>query len=140
VPCVDGSELAGTFFTSQVWSVQPCVRPVDAVHMTAGHNALRGSGPGQKHAFDNALAHVGWLLQIVGPQQHPLLWHLRAGGGAVHSIKSGSRRPHARGPLPADNVGLPEFTVAVCNFAPSCRKAKNCEYSRRFRNHPGNSG
>ena len=30
-----------------------------AVHMTAGHNALRGSGPGQKLAFDNALAHVG---------------------------------------------------------------------------------
>src|SRR5208283_5672061 len=24
-----------------------------------GHNALRGSGPGQKPAFDNALAHVG---------------------------------------------------------------------------------
>ena len=43
----------------QHWSVQPCVRPVDAVHMTAGHNALRGSGPGQKPAFDNALAHVG---------------------------------------------------------------------------------
>ena len=30
----------------QHWSVQPCVRPLDAVHMTAGHNALRGSGPG----------------------------------------------------------------------------------------------
>jgi hypothetical protein len=30
-----------------------------AVHMTAGHNALRGSGPGQKLAFDNAMAHVG---------------------------------------------------------------------------------
>ena len=43
----------------QHWSVQPCVRPVDAVHMTAGHNALRGSGPGQKLAFDNALALVG---------------------------------------------------------------------------------
>ena len=43
----------------QHWSVQPCVRPVDAVHMTAGHNALRGSGPGQKDAFDDALAHVG---------------------------------------------------------------------------------
>ena len=28
-------------------------------HMTGGHNALRGSGPGQKPAFDNALAHVG---------------------------------------------------------------------------------
>ena len=44
----------------QHWSVQPCVRPLDAVHMTAGHNALRGSGPGQKPAFDNnAMAHVG---------------------------------------------------------------------------------
>jgi hypothetical protein len=43
----------------QHWSVQPCVRPVGAVHMTAGHNALRGSGPGQKLAFDDALAQVG---------------------------------------------------------------------------------
>jgi hypothetical protein len=31
----------------QHWSVQPCVRPVYAVHMIAGHNALRGSGPDQ---------------------------------------------------------------------------------------------
>jgi hypothetical protein len=48
-------------FSSRVqhWSVRPCVRPVSAVHVTAGHNALRGSGPGQKRAFDNALAHVG---------------------------------------------------------------------------------
>jgi hypothetical protein len=43
----------------QQWSEQPCVRPVCAVHVTAGHNALRGSGPGQYHAFDNALARVG---------------------------------------------------------------------------------
>jgi len=43
----------------QQWSEQPCVRPVSAVHVTAGHNALRGSGPGQNHAFDNALAQVG---------------------------------------------------------------------------------
>ena len=44
----------------QHWSVQPCVRPFDAVHMTAGHNALRGSGPGQQHAFDSdAMAQVG---------------------------------------------------------------------------------
>src|SRR5215468_4797045 len=35
----------------QQWSEQPCVRPVSAVHVTAGHNALRGSGPGQKLAF-----------------------------------------------------------------------------------------
>src|SRR6266699_5523444 len=41
------------------WSVQPCVRPVSAVRMTAGHNALRGSGPGQNLAFDHALALVG---------------------------------------------------------------------------------
>jgi hypothetical protein len=27
--------------------------------MTAGHNALRGSGPGQKQAFDDAVAQVG---------------------------------------------------------------------------------
>ena len=49
------------FLSSRVqhWSVQPCVRPVDAVHMTAGHNALRGSGPGHKLAFDNAVAQVG---------------------------------------------------------------------------------
>jgi hypothetical protein len=43
----------------QQWSEQPCVRPVSAVHVTAGHNALRGSGPGQFHAFDNAVAQVG---------------------------------------------------------------------------------
>src|SRR5262245_4732985 len=30
-----------------------------AVHVTAGHNALRRSGPGQKPAFENAVAHVG---------------------------------------------------------------------------------
>jgi hypothetical protein len=59
VPCVDGSRLASQNFTSQHWSVQPCVRPVDAVHMTAGHNALRGSGPGQKPAFCDALALMG---------------------------------------------------------------------------------
>ncbi len=59
VPCVDGSGLAREIFTSQAWSVLPCVRPVDAVHMTAGHNALRGSGPGQQHAFDDAMAQVG---------------------------------------------------------------------------------
>src|SRR5258706_12011310 len=59
VPCVDGSGLAREIFTSQAWSVQPCVRPFNAVHMTAGHNALRGSGPGQNPAFDYALALVG---------------------------------------------------------------------------------
>src|SRR5262249_34058300 len=59
VPCVDGSELARTFFTPAGWSVQPSVRPFDAVHMTAGHNALRGSGPGQNRAFKDAVALMG---------------------------------------------------------------------------------
>jgi hypothetical protein len=45
--------------TSQRWSEQPCVRPIGAAHRAAGHNALRGSGPGQKLAFNDALAHVG---------------------------------------------------------------------------------
>jgi hypothetical protein len=44
---------------TQAWSVLPCVRPFSAVHMTAGHNTLRGSGPSQKHAFDDAMAQVG---------------------------------------------------------------------------------
>ena len=43
----------------QHWSVQPCVRPLNAVHMTAGHNALRGSGPDQQPAFDNAWGNLG---------------------------------------------------------------------------------
>ena len=58
-PCVDGSGLARRIFTLQQWSEQPCVRPVCAVLMTAGHNALRGSGPGQNLAFDDAVARVG---------------------------------------------------------------------------------
>ena len=36
------------------------------------------------------------LLRIVGPQQHPLPWHSRAGGGAVHSIRSGHGADHFR--------------------------------------------
>jgi hypothetical protein len=59
VPCVDGSGLARTIFTLQLGSVRPCVRPLSAVHMTAGHNALRGSGPGQKDAFDRCAGTIG---------------------------------------------------------------------------------
>ena len=42
------------FSRMQHWSVRPCTRPVFFVCMTAGHNALRGSGPEQHLAFDNA--------------------------------------------------------------------------------------
>ena len=64
-PCVDGSQLARKNFTfPHCWSVRPCVRPVDAVHMTAGHNALRGSGPDQFPAFDNAWGR--WVVLTAG--------------------------------------------------------------------------
>ena len=56
-----GRLRVGKSFSSRLqhWSVRPCVRPLGAVHMTAGHNALRGSGPGQNLAFDNALVTSG---------------------------------------------------------------------------------
>src|SRR5829696_4013876 len=50
-------ELARAFFTFAAL-VGAAMCSACAVHMTAGHNA-RGSGPGQKHAFDNAVALVG---------------------------------------------------------------------------------
>src|SRR5262249_60844540 len=34
-----------------------------------------------------------------GPQQHPHPWHFRAGGGAVHSIKSGQPHRSKKAPL-----------------------------------------
>jgi hypothetical protein len=83
VPCVDGSELARKIFTLGRWSVPPCVRPFDAVHMTAGHNALRGSGPGQIPAFDNAVA-------LVGPRA-PQPAHRRGAAPAPLTIASAVR-------------------------------------------------
>jgi hypothetical protein len=87
VPCVDGSGLARTFFTSQTWSVQPCVRPVCAVHMTAGHNALRGSGPGQQPAFE--MQWHEWVVLIAGltgsalRAVHPPNLHITPDLGAI---------------------------------------------------------
>jgi hypothetical protein len=48
--------------------VQPCVRPVVAVHMTAGHNALGGSGPVKRigRTLDIAISGAGGLLPV-GP-------------------------------------------------------------------------
>jgi hypothetical protein len=58
-PCVDGSELARTFFTPAALVGAAMCSAFERGHMTAGHNALRGSGPGQKLAFDDAMARVG---------------------------------------------------------------------------------
>src|SRR5258707_10734976 len=76
VPCVDGSGLAREIFTLQAWSVLPCVRPLGAVHMTAGHNALRGSGPGQNRAFDDAMAQVGCPDRRIDRLLHYVLFAL----------------------------------------------------------------
>jgi hypothetical protein len=114
---------------TQHWSVQPCVRPLSAVHMTAGHNALRGSGPNQKHAFKDALTQTGspdpridlvcitsscprQFLQSFSSQVGSGFTSLVAlafnattialrccGAGAVHSIRSGHRKQSARCPL-----------------------------------------
>src|SRR5262249_48240740 len=40
-----------------------------------------------------------------GPQQHPRPWHFRAGGGAVHSIKSGLTHRSKKAPLLDQLVG-----------------------------------
>src|SRR5258706_9820641 len=76
VPCVDGSGLAREIFKLQAWSVLPCVRPLGAVHMTAGHNALRGSGPGQNRAFDDAMAQVGCPDRRIDRLLHCVLFAL----------------------------------------------------------------
>src|SRR5262249_49019686 len=98
VPCVDGSELAREILTSRCWSVPPCVRPVAAVHMTAGHNALRGSGPGQLPAFDDAMALVGCpdrridrlCITCCSPSQ--LSHHARSWRDLIHAASAtGSR-------------------------------------------------
>jgi hypothetical protein len=40
-------------FFAHCWSELPCVRPFNAAqNEAAGHNALRGSGPGQKPALE----------------------------------------------------------------------------------------
>ncbi len=111
-PCVDGSELARRIFTLQAWSVQPCVRPLSAVHMTAGHNALRGSGPGQNLAFENAVAHVGCPDRRIDrlcitccspsqPSHHAMVLDAISldpqAGGIIVSLASSHHRPgHSR--------------------------------------------
>ena len=59
--CVDGSELARRNLHGASLVGAAMCSAVSAVRMTAGHNALRGSGPGQKPAFDNALAEIDRL-------------------------------------------------------------------------------
>src|SRR5262245_3198396 len=66
---MSGAVEKGHVWTAPGWQEEPSLCSVGrSSHvfglfarftMTAGHNALRGSGPGQKHAFDDAVALMG---------------------------------------------------------------------------------
>ena len=106
--------------TSQRWSEQPCVRPISAAHRAAGHNALRGSGPGQKLAFNDALAHVGC------PDHRPSEHVSDMTGSALRAV--GPFQPSHRAcrrdlllvvasPLPRERDGFP-VTLALGHHRP----------------------
>jgi hypothetical protein len=107
---VDGSELARLFFTFAGRSVQPCVRPVRAVHMTAGHNAFRGSGPGQKPAFE--MHWHKWVVLIAGSTGSalrllalPTFTSRREYEGFPVAITSGHQGPRHSRDLVGERVG-----------------------------------
>ncbi len=75
--CVDGSPLARVVLTlMQAGRVQSCVRPVDAVLITAGPNAIRGSGPNQKRALVKRPDPNGFSRPPVRPILHYLTFTL----------------------------------------------------------------
>ena len=88
VPCVDGSWLASQNFMLRRWSVQPCVRPVSAVRMTAGHNALRGSGPDQQPAFKGCTGTNGLSRSPDRPALHYVLFVLPTFSSRSNAISS----------------------------------------------------
>jgi hypothetical protein len=108
VPCVDGSELARLFFTFAGWSVQPCVRPVSAAHEAAGHNAFRGSGPGQKPAFEMHW-HM-WVVLIAGSAGsalravRPPNLHITPDVGAISVTPQVRRVPCSAHPWPSVSI------------------------------------
>ena len=165
VPCVDGSGLARAFFTSQAGSVLPCVRPLDAVHMTAGHNALRGSGPGQKPAFDDAMALVGCPDRRIDrlcitcclpsqPLRHagcPARSRLsRKRDGFLISLASGHHSPDHSRDLVGERDVVKSFSMShvmtggggVANISGTTRALSSstvCKSSGRLLNSPGGS-
>jgi hypothetical protein len=59
-PCVDGSRLSRGYRTGAASvGAAMCSAYSCGSHKAAGHNAFRGSGPGQNPAFDNAVAQMG---------------------------------------------------------------------------------
>ena len=83
---MDGSLLARVILTlMQVGRVQSCVRPVDAADMAAGPNAIRRSGPNQKHALVVRPDPNGFSRPLVRPILHYITFTL-----------PNSLTPHAR--------------------------------------------
>ena len=82
VPCVDAPGWQELSSRLQHWSVQPCVRPFDAAHMTAGHNALRGSGP-TKSSHSRMPWHK-WVVLIA-----------RSTGSGLRAVRSSQLSHHA---------------------------------------------
>jgi hypothetical protein len=70
------------------WSVQPCVRPVSAVRKTAGHNALRGSGPDQQPAFKGCTGTNGLSRSPDRPALHYVLFVLPTFSSRSNAISS----------------------------------------------------
>ena len=145
------SGLARRIFTLQHWSAQPCVRPVCAVRMTAGHNALRGSGPGQQHAFEDAVAHVGCPDRRIDPALHYVLFALptvtstpesparsrlrrECGGFLVAFVPGHHRRERADHRAARKNCGLFRFWPAprrrAADISPRTT-AEACKHVRR---------
>ena len=99
----------------QHWSVQPCVRPVSAAHGAAGHNALRGSGPDHKHAFDLRWPRV--VLIAGSPALHYALF-------ALPPFTS-RRRSDATSSTPKATDSLERSPLAI--MAQTCHLVGECD-------------
>ena len=114
VPCVDGSGLARAFFTSQAWSVLPCVRPIDAVHMTA----YPGSIPD--------------VVSKTQPMYHPHESTLSP--QARRNLPSALRNPleRRRSAIPARSQRVTTSTVGLRDGGPE-QRLSHCEHDLGLR-------
>jgi hypothetical protein len=64
---MDGSELARIIFTSRRGSVQPCVRPISAVHMTIADHRKRTGCEQTAQAAITLFADTAELVSLSPP-------------------------------------------------------------------------
>src|ERR1700681_135603 len=93
------------FSRLQHWSVQPCVRPLGAAHMTAGHNALRADRVPTNTSHSRMPWHM-WVVLIAGST-----------GSALHDLPAPERglpsTSGARAYIMSELPGLQPFTLHV---------------------------